>query len=66
MWNYEGLTVSGLYLDMIPVKGKVYMSRVKYGGGVSHHLMLDEPVEVFGKTRDRVTLDMREVTQVHG
>lgn len=66
MWNYEGLTVSGLYLDMIPVKGQVYMSRVKYGGSVSHHLMLDEPVEVFGKMRDRVTLDMHEVTQVHG
>jgi len=42
-WNLEGLAVEGGYLDGDqPVKGKVTLSRVCYGGGVSHHIKLDE------------------------
>lgn len=64
MWNYEGMIVEGLYLDDIPVKGRVELSRVKYGGGVSHHIVLDEAIEVFGAIRDRVILDHKNITQV--
>ena len=42
-WNLEGMRVKGLYLDgNQPVSGKVTHSRVCYGGGVSHHIKLDE------------------------
>ena len=42
-WNLEGLNVEGGYLEGDqPVSGKVTLSRVCYGGGVSHHIELDE------------------------
>lgn len=63
-WNLEGLKVEGLYMGEIPVAGVVELSRVKYGGTVSHHLQLDAPVEVYGAIRDRVMLDHREVVRV--
>ena len=56
-WILEGLTVTGLYLDSIPVEGKVSLSRVKYGGKVSHHVQLSTPIDVYGSSRDRVILD---------
>lgn len=43
-WNLEGLAVEGLYLDDIPVKGKVRYSRVKFGGEISHSVELTEPL----------------------
>ena len=64
MWNLEGLTVRGLYMGSIPVAGRVELSRVKYGGEVSHHVALDSPVEVYGAVRDRVILEHRYVEQV--
>ena len=63
-WNLEGMTVSGTYLEQFPVRGKVDLSRVKYGGRVSHHVVLDEPILVFGAVRDRVILDHETVTKV--
>lgn len=42
LWNYEGMTIEGRYLGDIPVRGYVTLSRVKYGGGVSHHIILDK------------------------
>ena len=64
MWNLEGLKVSGMYMREIPVSGKCVLSRVKYGGGVTHHIELDEPITVYGSVRDSVILEHLEVTQV--
>jgi|APFre7841882654_1041346.scaffolds.fasta_scaffold205385_1 hypothetical protein len=68
-WNLEGLMVEGLYLGDIPVVGKVKLSRVKYGGGVSHHIVLSASLELFGKTREvgqGIILDHEQVTRVFG
>jgi hypothetical protein len=65
-WVLEGLTVTGLYLDSIPVTGKITLSRVKYGGTVSHHVQLDKPVEVYGALRDTVILDHKQIQTVKG
>ena len=65
-WNLEGLTVKGMYMGDFPVTGRVELSRVKYGGGVSHHVVLDTPIEVFSAIRDRVILDHENVVRVMG
>jgi len=64
MWNYENMWVSGKYMGEFPVSGVVELSRVAYGGGVKHHVVLDEPIVVYGAERDRVILDHEEVEQV--
>lgn len=64
MWNLEGLQVKGLYMGSIPVAGRVELSRVKYGGEVSHHVVLESPVTVYGAVRDRVILEHKFVEQV--
>jgi len=64
MWNLEGLQVKGLYMGSIPVAGRVELSRVKYGGEVSHHVVLESPVEVYGAVRDRVILEHKFVETV--
>lgn len=66
MWNYEGLTVSGKYLGTISVTGVVELSRVAYGGGVKHTVVLPESINVYGAERDRVILDMAEIESVRG
>jgi hypothetical protein len=63
-WNLEGLTVTGLYLMEIPVKGKVQLSRVTYGGTIQHHIQLNEPTMVYGELRDRVILDHAYIESV--
>ena len=63
MWNLEGMTVTGNYLD-IPVKGIVELSRVAYGGRVKHTLVLETPINVFQAIRDRVILDHSEILTV--
>ena len=63
-WNLEGMTVCGKYLDMFPISGKVETSRVKYGGGVVHLVVLDRPMIVFGAPRSRVIMDHETVTKV--
>lgn len=63
-WNLEGLCVRGVYLDTFEVRGRVNLSRVKYGGEVSHHVTLDAPMNIFGTMRVAVILDHKDVTQV--
>jgi hypothetical protein len=64
MWNLEGLEVSGLYMGEFPVIGVVELSRVKYGGEVSHHVALTTPIVVYGATRDRVILEHKFIETV--
>lgn len=64
MWNYEGMIVTGKYLGDFPVTGVVELSRVKYGGEVTHHVALDTPIEVYGEMRDRVILEHSEIESV--
>lgn len=64
MWNLEGMTITGKYMGDFPVTGKVRLSRVKYGGVVSHHVDLDTPIEVFGNMRDKVILNHYEIESV--
>lgn len=63
-WNLEGMTVTGKYLGDFPVTGKVELSRVKYGGEVSHHIVLETPIVVYGEIRERVILEHRNVETV--
>lgn len=63
-WNLEGLHVAGMYMGDFPVKGNVETSRVKYGGGIQHTVVLDVPVDVYGAVRERVLLDHKHVTRV--
>jgi len=42
MWNLEGMQVWGTYLDLVEVSGRVTHSRVAYGGGVEHHVKIDD------------------------
>lgn len=63
-WNLEGCRVIGMYMGDIAVSGTVRLSRVKYGGGVSHHVDLDNPVTVYSAVRDTVILNDNEVKGV--
>lgn len=63
-WNLEGLKVTGMYIGVFPVTGCVESSRVKYGGGIQHTVVLDEPIEVYDTMRDRVLLDHENVVRV--
>lgn len=63
-WNLEGLSVSGVYMGVFPVSGRVELSRVKYGGSISHHIVLDAPITVYGAVRERVILEHSEVSSV--
>ncbi len=66
MWNLEGMHIEGLYMrdERFPFKGLVESSRVKYGGGVQHTVILYSPISVYNATRDRVLLDHEDVTRV--
>jgi len=65
MWNLEGMTVTGNYYD-IPVSGKVEMSRVAYGGGVKHTVVLDKPIQMRWRTEPttRVIMNHAEILTV--
>ena len=63
-WNLEGCRVIGMYMGEFPVAGVVRLSRVKYGGGVSHHVELDKPIKVYSAMRDRVILEANDVKGV--
>jgi hypothetical protein len=60
-WNLEGLHVTGWYMGSIPVEGCVEESRVKYGGTISHTVVLDSPIIVFGAKRERVILEHADI-----
>jgi predicted small secreted protein len=70
MWNLEGMRVKGGYLDGDqPVSGKVVLSRVCYGGGISHHIKLDEGFQYKNTTISReagevVIVDHKYITEV--
>ncbi len=63
-WNLENLKVSARYLGDFPVSGIVTLSRVKYGGGVSHHIKLDLPLVVYGAIRDSVIVEHTDIESV--
>lgn len=67
-WNLEGLAVQGAYMGDIPVAGTVIKSRVKYGGGIQHMVLLDHAFDAgYGIQReagDTVFLDHANVTRV--
>lgn len=65
-WQLEGLRVYGRYLDEFEVSGVVELSRVKYGGSISHHVVLDQPVTVYGAVRDRVILEHKNISKITG
>jgi hypothetical protein len=65
-WILEGMTVTGKYMSIIPVKGKVELSRVAYGGEVKHTLVLDNPIRVYDAVRDRVILKHSEIESIRG
>ena len=53
----DGQRVIGMYMGDIAVSGVVRVSRVTYGGRMSHHVTLDNPINVFGAVRDSVILE---------
>ena len=63
-WNLEGLHVTGMYIGVFPISGRVESSRVKYGGGIQHTVVLDKSITVYNATRDRVPLDHENVNYV--
>lgn len=63
-WNLESHRVHAKYLGRFPIVGIVELSRVKYGGGVSHHVMLDNPIIVYGAERDRVIIDHQDIEKI--
>jgi hypothetical protein len=65
MWNLEGKYVTGIYLGLFPVSGYVHLSRVMYGGRVSHHITLDEPIKVYGAVRETVILEHESVAYIY-
>lgn len=71
MWNYEGERIEGFYLGAVKVSGLVEKSRVKYGGTVSHHIILDEEFSIMDgrinrKKGEVVILDHNQVTRLMG
>ena len=60
----DGKRIVGMYMGEYPVSGTVYLSRVKYGGGMSHHVTLDSPIKVFGAVRESIILDAKEIAGV--
>jgi len=65
-WQLEGLRVYGRYMNQFDVSGTVELSRVKYGGTISHHVVLDQPITVYGAVRDRVILEHKEISKISG
>jgi hypothetical protein len=60
-WNKEGQQVAGVYLGAYTVTGVVQSSRVKLGGRVQHRVLLDTPVEVFGRVAEELLIDDEEL-----
>jgi hypothetical protein len=66
MWNLEGMEVTGKYMGEFPVTGVVRESRVKYGGGICHHVILSSPVFIYDENRERVILEHEFIETVRG
>ena len=63
-FNLKNMIVTGKYMGEFPVTGKVRLSRVKYGGGVTHHIDLIDPIEIYGSIRESVILNHFEIETV--
>ncbi len=63
-WNREGDFITGNYLGMFPYAGKIFESRVKYGGKVQHTVKLLSPINVFGDVRDAILVDEDDLVVV--
>jgi hypothetical protein len=63
MWDKTGHRVSGRYMNLpdLAFVGTVTQSRVKYGGQVQHTVQLDQPLTVFGQTRETVLVNQDQV-----
>lgn len=48
-WDRSGQRIKFWYINDVEYCGTVELSRVKYGGAVQHRVLLDEPVEVYGR-----------------
>ena len=46
------------------MSGRVELSRVKYGGGIQHTVVLDKPIQVYSAVRERVLLNHENVVRV--
>ena len=60
-WNREGQRVVGRYMGTFLVSGKVTSSRVKYGGTVQHTVLLDRPIEIYGRSAAVLLLEDTEI-----
>jgi hypothetical protein len=63
-WVLEGHVVEGVYLGEHRVRGQVVESRVKYGGGIQHTVVLEAPIVIYSKERERILLNHKELTHV--
>ena len=64
IWNLETMYVRAHYMGEFPVQGRVELSRVSYGGGVKHTVVLSQPIVVYGAVRERVIVEHKEIQQV--
>lgn len=64
MWNLTGECVDAVYLGDYKVTGKVINSRVKYGGGVQHHVQLVKPIVIYGTERQSLLVEHQDVQRV--
>lgn len=66
MWNLEGMRVTGKYLSDDIVTGVVELSRVAYGGGVVHTVVLDKPIQFRWRKEpsDRLIIKHSEILSV--
>jgi len=64
MWNLKGEYIEATYLGDYKVTGKVLNSRVKYGGGVQHHIKLVKPITIYGTERESMLIDHKDVQRV--
>jgi len=55
-WNKTGRTMSGSYMGR-PYTGRVVMSRVKYGGTVSHLIELFSPIRISNEDRKMIVVN---------
>lgn len=66
MWAYDGMWIRANYMEEFEVSGVVESSRVKYGGGVQHTVVLDKPLKMRWRTEPatRLLVDHETVLQV--
>jgi len=63
-WVLEGMHVTAKYLNEFSVSGLVVLSRVTHGGEITHHVELDNPIQVYGRTANVVIVKHKEILTV--